>query len=140
MKFTFFTKQCNVLIIVMERLLVLWLKDQNQQCIPVRFMIILEKAKRLFEPLKSEKGVKVKSLWPVGVGLCGLCLFGKCMSSTYIAKYEKAASSHKVRKERLSLFLGPNAAGDFILRPLLVCQAENLRTFKCIWKGQLPVI
>ena len=40
----------------MERLLVLWLEEQNQRRIPVSLMVIQEKAKRLFEALKEEKG------------------------------------------------------------------------------------
>ncbi|KAK1327425.1 hypothetical protein QTO34_014139 [Cnephaeus nilssonii] len=58
---------------------------------------------------------------------------------TYIAKKEKAASCHKASKERLSLLLGANAAGDFKLKPL-VCLAENPRAIKGIWNGLLPVI
>ncbi|XP_068246873.1 tigger transposable element-derived protein 1-like [Palaemon carinicauda] len=57
----------------------------------------------------------------------------------YVAK-EKSAPSHEGSKERLTLLLGGNAAGDFKLKPLLVYQAENPRPLKGIWKGQLPVI
>ena len=54
MKATVITKQCSGLIIEMERLLVLWLEDQNQRRIPVSLMVIQEKAKQLFEALKKE--------------------------------------------------------------------------------------
>ncbi|XP_054569450.1 tigger transposable element-derived protein 1-like [Eptesicus fuscus] len=57
----------------------------------------------------------------------------------YIAKEEKTALGHKASKERLSLLLGANAAGDFKLKPL-VCLTENPRAIKGIWKGLLPVI
>ncbi|KAK1327371.1 hypothetical protein QTO34_014991 [Cnephaeus nilssonii] len=57
----------------------------------------------------------------------------------YTAKEEKTASGHKASKERLTLLLGANAAGDFKLKPL-VCLAENPRAIKGIWKGLLPVI
>ncbi|XP_045132195.1 tigger transposable element-derived protein 1-like [Portunus trituberculatus] len=56
MKVTVITKQHSGLIIEMERLLVLWLEEQNQRRIPVSLMVIQEKAKRLFEALKEEKG------------------------------------------------------------------------------------
>ncbi|XP_045137188.1 tigger transposable element-derived protein 1-like [Portunus trituberculatus] len=55
MKATVITKQRSGLIIEMERLLMLWLEEQNQQCIPVS-LIVIQKAKRLFEALKQEKG------------------------------------------------------------------------------------
>ncbi|XP_070256816.1 tigger transposable element-derived protein 1-like [Myotis yumanensis] len=58
---------------------------------------------------------------------------------THIAKEEKTASGHQASKERLTLLLGANAAGDFKLKPL-VCLAENPRAPNGIWKGQLPVI
>jgi len=68
-------------------------------------------------------------------------LFWKRMPSrTYIAKEEKTAPGHKAGKERLTLLLGGNAAGDCKLKPMLVYQAENPRAFKGIWKSQLPVI
>ena len=56
MKVTVITKQHSGLIIEMEKLLVLWLEDQNQWHIPVSLMVFQEKAKRLFEALKKEKG------------------------------------------------------------------------------------
>ena len=51
-------------------------------------------------------------------------LFWKRMPNcTYIAK-EKSAPGHKVSKERLTLLLGGNAAGDFKLKPLLIYQVK----------------
>lgn len=48
-------------------------------------------------------------------------LFCTCMPSrTIISKEEKSAPGHKVSKERLSLLLGGNAAGDLKLKPLLI--------------------
>lgn len=45
MKATVITKQRSGLIIEMERLLVLWLEDQNHRRMPISFMLIQEKAK-----------------------------------------------------------------------------------------------
>ena len=56
MQATVITKQRSGLIIEMERLLVLWLEDQNQRRIPMSLMVIQEKAKRLFEALRKERG------------------------------------------------------------------------------------
>ena len=61
MKATVIIMQRSGLIIEMERLLVLWLGDQNQWRIPVSLMVIQEKAKRLFEALKKERGEESKS-------------------------------------------------------------------------------
>ena len=67
-------------------------------------------------------------------------IFWKHMPNrTYITK-EKSARGHKVSKERLTLLLGENAAGNVKLKPLLVYQAENPKAFKGICKSQLPVI
>ncbi|XP_069832131.1 tigger transposable element-derived protein 1-like [Dendropsophus ebraccatus] len=61
MKATVITKQRSGLIIEMERLLVLWLEDQTQRRIPVSLMVIQEKARRLFEALKRERGEESES-------------------------------------------------------------------------------
>ncbi|XP_021923685.1 tigger transposable element-derived protein 1-like [Zootermopsis nevadensis] len=68
-------------------------------------------------------------------------LFWKRMPSrTYISREEKCAPGHKFAKERLTLLLGGNAAGDFKLKPLLVYLSENPRALKGTVKSSLPVI
>uniref|UniRef100_A0A3P8SAK2 HTH CENPB-type domain-containing protein n=1 Tax=Amphiprion percula TaxID=161767 RepID=A0A3P8SAK2_AMPPE len=193
MKSTVITKQRSGLILEMERLLVLWLEDQQQRCIPVSLRLTQEKARSLFEKLKREKGegsereefgaskgwfmrfkaranlhnfkvqreaasgdYKARSDFPSALAEIiregGYCaeqvfnvdetgLFWKRMPArTYIAKEEETASGYKASKERLTLLLGANAAGDFKLKPLLVYLTENPRALKGIWKGQLPII
>lgn len=68
-------------------------------------------------------------------------LFWKRMpTKTFISKEEKSAVGFKVSKERLTLLLGGNAAGDFKIKPLLVYQSENPRALKGYAKPNLPVI
>jgi hypothetical protein len=59
---------------------------------------------------------------------------------TYISKCEKSASGYKVSKERLTLLLGANTAGDFKIKPLLIYLSENPSCFKGVNKKQLPFI
>jgi hypothetical protein len=59
---------------------------------------------------------------------------------TYISICEKSASGYKVSKEKLTLLLGANAAGDFKLKPFLVYLSENPRCFKGVNKKQWSVI
>ena len=61
MKSTVITKQRSGLIIEMERLLVLWLEDQNQRRVPVSLMLIQAKAKKLFDALKEKGGESSES-------------------------------------------------------------------------------
>ena len=61
-------------------------------------------------------------------------------SKTFILKEEKSAPGFKVSKDRLTLLLGGNAAGDFKLKQLLVYKSENPRALAGISKASLPVM
>ena len=53
----------------------------------------------------------------------------------YISKTEKSAPGYKMSKERLTLLLGANAAGDFKLKHLLIYLSENPRPLKGLNKN-----
>jgi len=55
MKATIITKQRSGLLIEMERLLVIWLEDQNQRNMPISLGLVQEKARSLFNDLKAAR-------------------------------------------------------------------------------------
>lgn len=64
----------------------------------------------------------------------------KLPSRTFIAVNEKSCPGYKISKDRLTLLLGGNAAGDFKLKPMLVYRAENPRALKGLSKNNFPVL
>jgi hypothetical protein len=63
----------------------------------------------------------------------------KMLERTYTLKEERTMPGFKAAKDRLTLLLGANAAGDCKLKLLLVYRSENSHTLKGLSKAIISI-
>ncbi|GFX81061.1 tigger transposable element-derived protein 1 [Trichonephila clavipes] len=121
-KFASYTR--DVLLERTGRAIAIWIEEQAQRRIPELAKIIEDgdySADQVFNA--DETGLYWKKL----------------PNSSYIAKDEKAASGHKVSKDRVTLLLYSNASENRMLKPLLINKSLRPRALKGKDLKQLPL-
>ncbi|XP_067129269.1 tigger transposable element-derived protein 1-like [Centruroides vittatus] len=131
------SKRYGIVMDEMERSSSSWVDDQHQNNVPLNFSIIQAKALSLHEDWKTRLNEDSNTVFQASKdaakelisSLSKITVDGE-YSPSQIFNEESVFPGYKLSKNRLTLLLGGNLAGDLKLKPLLVYQAKNLRALK----------
>ncbi|XP_072270768.1 tigger transposable element-derived protein 1-like [Pyxicephalus adspersus] len=102
MNATIITKQHSGLIIEMERLLIIWIEEQNQRNMPISLSLVQEKARSLFNDLKA-----------AGTASEGDFNEEFVASRGWFQRFKERADLHDIRTHGKSASADLQAASDF---------------------------
>ncbi|XP_053568008.1 tigger transposable element-derived protein 1-like [Bombina bombina] len=105
MNATIITKQRSGLVIQMERLLTIWIEDQNQHNIPISLSLEQEKAQSIFNDLKAAGTPHT--------AIEGVCNEEFVASRGWFYRYKKRANLHNIKVQGEAASADASAASDF---------------------------
>ncbi|XP_019402767.1 PREDICTED: uncharacterized protein LOC109318155 [Crocodylus porosus] len=109
----------------MECMLTTWIEHQNQEHVLFSTQAAIEEGS--YDPRQVFNLDETRLFWKW------------ILSRTFISVKEKTSPRFMAKKDRSTLLLGANAAGDFKLKPFVVYHTENPQAHKVYAKGHLPV-
>nr|XP_014424896.1 tigger transposable element-derived protein 1-like [Pelodiscus sinensis] len=102
MNATIITKQRSGLIIEMERLLTIWIEDQNQRNLPISLSLVQEKARSLFNDLKATRTASK-----------GDCNEEFVASKGWFNRFKKRTNLHNIKVQGEAASADVSAASSF---------------------------
>jgi hypothetical protein len=102
MQSTITTKKCTIIISNMEKLLTLWIEDQNRHRISISLILIQEKVRSLFEGLKKKLGDSASDETFMA-------------SRGWFNRYKARANLHNIKVSGKAASADDKGAADFVM-------------------------